>query len=143
MGVCPCKGEGTKARWLAKVSGSLDNWGTAMADELIEAPEPIDEPTNNDHDETAVGLNIEKKVRFDSKIETSISGDQRVGVLPVGYCSRNLSLLTAKPPDTLSAVGTPEWQEIEITVDSGACDTVMSTSMSPHISLLQNELSKD
>ena len=78
MGVCPCKGEGKKARWLAKVSGSLDKWGTATADKLIEAPEPSDEPTNNDHDETAVGLNIEKKVRFYSKIETSISGDQRI-----------------------------------------------------------------
>ena len=34
------------------------------------------------------------------------------------------------------------WQEIEITVDSGACDTVLPTGMSPHILLLQNELSK-
>ena len=72
MGICPCKGEGKKARWLAKMSGSLDNWGAAMADKLIEEPEAIDGPTNNDHDETAVGLNIEKKVRFESKSETSI-----------------------------------------------------------------------
>ena len=73
---------------------------------------------------------------------TSIPGDQIIGILPVGYGSGGLSLLTAKPSNTLSVVGTPEWQEIEITVDSGACDTVMPTSMSPHISLLQNELSK-
>ena len=34
------------------------------------------------------------------------------------------------------------WVEIEITVDSGACDTVMPTKMCPHISILQTEISK-
>ena len=34
------------------------------------------------------------------------------------------------------------WFEIEITIDSGACDTVMPTSMCPHISVLSNELSR-
>ena len=29
----------------------------------------VDGPTNNDHDETAVGLNIGKMVRFESKID--------------------------------------------------------------------------
>ena len=42
----------------------------------------------------------------------------------------------------LSAVGPLEWQEIEITVDSGACDTVMPTSLSPQIALLENAASK-
>ena len=36
----------------------------------------------------------------------------------------------------------PEWVEIEITIDSGACDTVMPENMCPHISLLASESSR-
>ena len=34
------------------------------------------------------------------------------------------------------------WTEIEVTVDSGACDTVMPTRMCPHISVVETEDSK-
>ena len=34
------------------------------------------------------------------------------------------------------------WTEIEVTVDSGACDTVMPTKLCPHISVLATEDSK-
>ena len=36
-----------------------------------------------------------------------------------------------------------EWIEIEITVDSGACVTVMPRSLCPGISILQNRLSRE
>ena len=35
-----------------------------------------------------------------------------------------------------------EWDEIEITVDTGACDTVMPTQMCSHISILENAYSR-
>ena len=46
----------------------------------------------------------------------------RLGVLPVGLKStaEELNILTAKGQYPLCAVDVPEWQEIEITVDSGA-----------------------
>ena len=53
-----------------------------------------------------------------------------------------LSWLTMKPGNQLSGIDTPQLQEIEIAVDSGACDTVMPASLSPQISLLQNEMSR-
>ena len=53
----------------------------------------------------------------------------------------SVSLLQYKP-SPLSAVGVSEWQEIEITVDSGACDTVMPTSLSPQILLLESAASR-
>ena len=36
----------------------------------------------------------------------------------------------------ISGVSEPEWHEIEITVDSGACDTLMPTKLCSHISLM-------
>ena len=73
-----------------------------------------------------------KKVRFDVKC---------CGGMVAPTPASTLSILTMRKP-ALSAVDAPEWQEIEMTVDSGACDTVVPTGMSPHISLLQNEFSK-
>ena len=56
---------------------------------------------------------------------------------------RFLGIITRKPePNTLSAVGSPdEWMEIEITVDSGACETVMPADMCKCISIMQSVLS--
>ena len=132
MGVCACKGGGKKARWLAHVSWSLEDWsdkivqdGNADIDGTSDAPGPV----------------IQKSVRFNSHMDTSMP-ERRIGLLANGYSDGTLSLLTAKPSNALSAVGAPEWQEIKITVDSGACDTVMPTSLSPRISLLQNALSQ-
>ena len=42
---------------------------------------------------------------------------------PGGLCISNI-----EPED-------PDWTEIEVTVDSGACDTVMPTSLLSHISI--------
>ena len=77
-----------------------------------------------------------KLVRFNSRIDVLENVD---GCTPACQC---LNLLTVKPASAISTVVEPEWQEIEITVDSGACDTVMPTSLSPQISLLQTEMSR-
>ena len=42
----------------------------------------------------------------------------------------------------ISGVSEPEWQEIEIIVDSGACDTVMPTKLCPHISMIATAKSR-
>ena len=60
----------------------------------------------------------------------------KMGVLAMGTVMRQLSILTEKGSSALSAISIPEWQEIEITVDSGACDTVVPPGLSPHISML-------
>ena len=39
----------------------------------------------------------------------------------------------------ISAFGRSEWTEIEITVDSGACETVMSRNLCTHISILSSQ----
>ena len=57
-----------------------------------------------------------------------------------------LSTLTRRLPSG-SGISTVDgedigWTEIEVTVDSGACDTVMPTKLCPHISVLATEDSK-
>ena len=50
--------------------------------------------------------------------------------------------MTRKPSSQISSMGTSEWVEIEITVDSGACDTVMPISMCGHISVISTPESR-
>ena len=40
----------------------------------------------------------------------------------------------------MCAIDVPEWTEIEITIDSGACDTVMPRGMCAHISMISTPL---
>ena len=42
----------------------------------------------------------------------------------------------------ISIVSQAEWQEIEITVDSGACDSVSPTKMCPHILMVATAKSR-
>ena len=53
---------------------------------------------------------------------------------------RDLSILTVKGTQSICAINVPEWTEIEITIDSGACDTVMPASMCSHISMMTTPL---
>ena len=74
---------------------------------------------------------VNKKVRFTDMLPTDFVNDGR-GVEPKG----ELHILTPKLKGNISIVSEPEGQEIEITVDSGACDTVMPTRMCAHISIV-------
>ena len=56
-----------------------------------------------------------------------------------------ISIITEKDrPSNLSTITEEDlgWIEIEVTIDSGACDTVMPASMCSHISILQTEESR-
>ena len=55
---------------------------------------------------------------------------------------KSLSVLTRRPNSQICSVGTAEWVEIEITIDSGACDTVMPASMCGHISMISTPESR-
>ena len=56
---------------------------------------------------------------------------------------QNLDILTPKRSDNgLNNVNEPEWTEVEITVDSGACDTVMPARMCAHISIVSTPTSR-
>ena len=66
---------------------------------------------------------------------------------PLGMYSsatdKSLSTLTLREKaGSLIAVTPPGWQEIEITVDSGACDPVMPEGMCPQICLVSSAYSK-
>ena len=71
-------------------------------------------------------------------------------MVPADFLSNNrgveskgeLRILTPKLKGNISIVSEPEWQEIEITVDSGACDTVMPTRMCAHISIVATAKSR-
>ena len=57
---------------------------------------------------------------------------------------RGISTLLPVRKNAISTVQRPdEWIEIEITVDSGACVTVMPRALCPGISILQNRLSRE
>ena len=72
----------------------------------------------------------DKKFRFMDMVPTDFAdgcrGDESKG---------ELHILTPKLKGNISIVSEPEWQEIKITVDSGACDTVMPTRMCAQISI--------
>ena len=66
-----------------------------------------------------------------------------LGVPAMPNADKSLNILTIKERNPLSVVQpAPEWMEIEITIDSGACDTVMPENMCPHISLLSSDSSR-
>ena len=55
----------------------------------------------------------------------------------------DLDVLTWKArANGISVVDTHEWTEIEITVDSGACDTVMPAKLCSHISIMSTPTSR-
>ena len=74
-----------------------------------------------------------KVVRFsESEVDVMTTVDELNQKKPT------LSILTAKPSRDISGVSNEQpWEEIEITVDSGACDTVMPREMCSGISVLQ------
>ena len=83
--------------------------------------------------------------RYVAKIKNAILGSESMplGVLAMPTADKSLNMLTIKERNPLSVVQpAPEWVEIEITIDSGACDTVMPENMCPHISLLASESSR-
>ena len=53
-----------------------------------------------------------------------------------------MNILTPIRKSPISIVSEPEWYEIEITVDSGACDTVMPTNLGLHISMVATAKSR-
>jgi hypothetical protein len=76
---------------------------------------------------------IKKRVRFEDGVDNEIVAK----VLDPLY---KLSDMSLSPLGAKSSVD--GWVEIEITIDSGACDTVMPTSWCSHISILQSEDSR-
>ena len=56
--------------------------------------------------------------------------NSKYGVIP----KEELHILTGKRRSPISGVSEPEWHEIEITVGSGACDTIMPIKFRFHIS---------
>ena len=48
--------------------------------------------------------------------------------------TEEINILTTKPRD-LSAMSESEWVELEVTVDSGACDTVVPLDAISHVSI--------
>ena len=106
-----------------------DRKGLKFAEQLkaAEPPQVVAEPDEK------------KRVRFkdirSEELATSVAGlAGGLNVLNCGY--GNVCLLTEKERPGLSAIGHQEWVEIEITIDSGACDTVMPEAIRPHISML-------
>ena len=69
---------------------------------------------------------------------TKFGYEGKFGLIPQGENHRALHILTPKAKNGISVVNAPEWQEIEITVDSGACDIVIPTKMYSHTSILEN-----
>jgi hypothetical protein len=95
--------------------------------------------------------------------EAALAHDATVdapGILEVGNCCAfdagkrdvggGLHIITKKDPracgHAISGLGDGEkdtgWTEIEVTIDSGACDTVMPTRLCSHISIAQTEESR-
>ena len=79
----------------------------------------------------------DRKVRFMDMVPTDFVSDN-CGVEFNG----ELHILTSELKGNISIVSEPEWQEIEITVDSGACDIVMPTRMCAHISIVATAKSR-
>ena len=77
------------------------------------------------------------KVRFVDLVPTDFAGG----------CLRDESkgehhILTPKLKGNISIISGPEWQEVEITADSGASDTVMPAKVCAHISIVATAKSR-
>ena len=68
----------------------------------------------------------DKVVRFEEYVETHAG----------------LNILTPMRKSPISIVSELKWYEIEITVDSGACDAVMPTKLGSHISMVATAKSR-
>ena len=79
----------------------------------------------------------DNKVRFNDLMPTDFANDFR-GVEPKG----ELHILTPELKGNTSIVSAPRWQDIEITVDAGACDIVMPLEMCAHISMVATAKSR-
>lgn len=83
-----------------------------------------------------------KKVRLGG-CESSFGTNLDFGVIGKRETGAAIDLMTVRTQNPICAMGEPpEWQEIEITVDSGACDTVMPAGMCTHISIVSTPESR-
>jgi len=89
---------------------------------------------------SAQSVTHSKRVSFDEYVETH--GIQVDEFIEQVQTHAGLNLLTEMRRSPISVVSAPEWYEIEITVDSGACDTVMPTKLGTHISMIDTAKSK-
>ena len=63
-------------------------------------------------------------------------------VIPLGGTRRAIStLIPVKKVSAISSIGPEEWIEIEVTVDSGACETVMPAGLCTGIPILRSSCS--
>ena len=90
---------------------------------------------------------VKKKIlRFEESSGSSDEESKKSGLCkPMESLTRQLSVMTVKSDPRaqhISAMSAPEWQEIEITVDSGAYDTVMPAAMCGHISICSTPMSR-
>ena len=83
-----------------------------------------------DHDEEAAGWNPKIRVKFEvmesqkeRKRKRKIEREEEV------KAGNETALDVLLDPDDISTVARPGWQEIEVTADSGACETVMPAEM--------------
>ena len=87
------------------------------------------------------------KAKYIGMIGNSIGGPTRLEKAILGKRSLgDVCTLTRRMPrgNGIRAVEGEDigWTEVEVTVDSGACDTVMPTKLCPHISVIATEDSK-
>ena len=95
-------------------------------------------------DDSCEGTSTSTRIRHPLHVETQNAKRQFDG-LDFRKPVRNLdiSVMTEKHKSTISAVQRPEeWIAVEITVDSGACVTVMPAGLCTGIPILDNALSK-
>jgi hypothetical protein len=82
-----------------------------------------------------------------STVVTAVDNDHAVNLGKLSaypQLTSGISILQqVKKPGISTIKGPQEWTEIEITVDSGACVTVMPRSLCEGISILQNRLSRE
>ena len=93
---------------------------------------------------SALGTHVEnsKEKQDEDKIEVMVEdtedSEKKLFRNPASF----VGMLGEAKSNSISLTSEVEWQEIEFTVDSGACDTVMPGEECPHIDVVSSEKSR-
>ena len=108
--------------------GSAESWLSGTDDSS---------PTGRGNDQDAVGNPSTPKPTISTSVDAM--GDSSFGSLRCSSADKtSFDILTKRKPISTINPSADEWVEIEVTVDSGACETVMPTHLCKGISIMQS-----
>lgn len=145
MGGDPKPAEGIDENWRKLIPGILNEAKDFSNTEVLQNLKKAAVLLQNDYWLTDEGQSdLLRRIHADSRPPTSRKSDPwtrstsvraatSAGLSPLNYTKESMAMMGK---NSLSAIGDEEWIEIELTADSGACDTVIPRAMAEGIPIM-------